>query len=625
MIAPHLDHGVLRTMTAPQLLCARARQVPQDVAFRVKQGDVYMDVPWCDYADMVARAALALSDLGLHAGERLAILAGTRPEWAVCDLAAQSLGAIVYGIYPTSSTDEIEYQLRDGGASVLVIENGLFLDKFLPVLERLPGLQWIIAIEGVDPLPPRSNIRSYAELLATAGHASLDWLEQRVAALSSVAPAFIVYTSGTTGNPKGAVIAHGNHVAAAASLTSHYPTLVRKVHSTVAYLPLCHVLGRVIAITLPLMSGLVPHYGSADLSATLREVRPTIFFAVPRFLQKFASQLLLAVRAFGPLERRIYDRAMRIARNYRGRSWTGQAPGLTTRFAYEAAQTLVFRPLLRKVGFDRIEALIFGGAPISPELIALWQLYGVNLVEIYGQTESGGGIISGQLGPFPAPGNVGVAPPGWDLKLSESGEVLVKSPYLFVRYWNNETTTEAVKPADGWMRTGDIGEMTHGSLRLVDRARDFIVTSGGKTISPSHVENALRASPYLSEAVVFGHGKKYLTAIVEIEADMVSDWARSQGIVTTSFNELTTHPLVLDLISREVASANELLARVEQIKTFRILPRILDPREPGEPITPTRKIKRQHLYVKFQPLIDGMYEHDDEHLIAAEAVGARVA
>lgn len=628
MVCQRFDQSVLRERTAPQLLCERARRTPAALAFRSKRAGIYVDRSWGDYADRVARVAHALNQIGVQTGERVAIMAGAREEWLVCDMAAQSLGAIVYGIYPTCSLPELEYQLKDGGASIFVAEHRSALDKALSVSGRLPDLRRIIIIdeEGIAPVNSE-QVSSYAQLLASAPPTSLKWLENRVSHVSPESPAFIVYTSGTTGNPKGALILHGNHLAAASSLIDHYPALAEKEHTTIAYLPMCHVLGRVISTTLPLISRVIPHFGQSanQLTATLTEIQPTVFFAVPRFLQKFATQTLLSVQHGTPTQQLLYRHAMNLARRQAGRRREGRRIPVFESLLYRLCRKAVFKPLLQKIGFNQIELLIFGGAPVSADLVALWQLYGVNIVEIYGQTESGGGIISGQTPPFPVPGNVGHAPRGWEIKLSEEGEVLVKSPYLFERYWNNDAATAKVKPADGWMRTGDIGEMRHGALRLVDRARDFIVTSGGKTLSPSAIENVLRSSPYVSEAIVFGHGRKYLTALIEIDSDMVADWARSNGTPCSDLPSLIDNSAVLALIGREVEKANVNLSRVEQIKSFRLLPKALDPQQPGEPITPTRKIKRELFYERFRPLVDGMYDDTEERLITAEAHIALVA
>jgi long-chain acyl-CoA synthetase len=251
--------------------------------------------------------------------------------------------------------------------------------------------------------------------------------------------------------------------------------------------------------------------------------------------------------------------------------------------------------------------------------MAVWHMLGVNVCEMYGQTETAGGIIAGQRGPFPRPGDVGTVPEGFEVKLAADGEILVRSPDLFAGYWNNPEASEAVLGADGWMRTGDVGEWRNGALRLVDRARDFLVTSGGKTISPSFIENALRASPFLAEAVVFGHARKYLVALVEIDFETVADWARAHDVAYTGFTSLAQHPKVQGLIRHEIDKANAQLARVEQVKAFRILPKALDPEEEGEPVTPTRKIKRQAMYERFKPLVEDMYADEEERLLAEGA------
>ncbi len=615
----------LRRSTAPSLLCGLARRTPGHVAFRSKRLGIYRERTWRDYALLVARTAKALSSLGLRAGERLAVMGETCEEWIICDLAAQSLGAIVFGIYPTASPAEVEYQMRDGGAAVFVAENQEYVDKLLPVAARLPELRDMLVIDDSAMFDyDHAKLRSYRALLAEAP-ADFDWLEAQAARVKPDDPAFIVYTSGTTGHPKGALVAHGSHLAAAANLVDHYPTLAEKPHRTVAYLPLCHVLGRDIAVTLPLISRLVPHFGETaeDLPATMFEVAPTVLFTVPRYLQKFAAQILVGMTNSSPLKRAVYASAMRLARRRARRRWDS-ANGRTgaTDVPCAIAHALVLRPILNKLGFDRLELVICGGAPLSRETVALWHMWGVNVVEIYGQTETAGGIIAGQCGPFPAPGNVGTAPAGWQVRVAADGEVLVHSPDLFAGYWRNPEATHAAWSDDGWLRTGDIGTWENSRLRLVDRARDFIVTSGGKTLSPSFVENALRASPYVAEAAVFGHGRKYLSALVEIDFDTVADWARANGAPYTGFTSLAQSAQVRRLIQGEIDKANAGLARVEEIKAFRILPKMLDPEEEGEPVTPTRKVKRALMYEKFKPLVEAMYDDGEERLLAREVADA---
>ena len=625
MIAtPSPDRDALRRKSAPLLLCERARRAPDSIAFRSKHLGLYRERSWHSYATLVARAARAFADLGLCCGDRVAIMGDACEEWTVCDLAAQSLGAIVYGIYPTASASELEYQMRDGGAVLFIAENQEYVDKILPFADHLHELKWIVVLDDSAMFAyEHRKLRTYQALLAAAGESDLAWLEHRVARLEPDAPAFIVYTSGTTGQPKGALVTHGKHLAATANIVDHYPTLAQKTHRTVGYLPLCHVIGRDLAVTLPLISRLVPHFGEhpEDLATTLFETAPTVLFTVPRYLQKFASQVLLGILNSSSIKRRTAHLAIGFARDHARRRWSGRA-GFAHDALYRACRAGVFVPILSKLGFDRLELVLCAGAPLPPETMAFWQMLGVNVVEMYGQTETAGGIICGQRGPFPRPGDVGTVPAGWQVKLASDGEVLVKSPDLFESYWNNAEATRAIKGADGWLRTGDIGEWHAGALRLVDRARDFIVTSGGKTISPSFIENILRTSPYVAEAIVFGHGRKYLTALIEIEADTVSDWARSHDVPHTGFTSLATSADVVRLIGAEIERANGELSRVEQIKDFRILPKALDPEEEGEPVTPTRKVKRHLMYERFKTLVEGMYDDREQRLIVASTVAS---
>jgi long-chain acyl-CoA synthetase len=536
----------------------------------------------------------------------------TCEEWMLADLGAQAAGAITYGIYPTASGAEMEYQLRDGGAAFFVAEDQEYVDKLLPLLERLPGLRRIVVIDdsamfGYD----RSKFSTFQALLERDGVP----LDQLASEIDPKAPAFIVYTSGTTGNPKGALVAHGVHVAAAQNLVEHYPQL-REPHRTVAYLPLCHILGRDIAITLPLMSALTPHFGEdpEDLPETLFDVAPTVLVTVPRYLQKLAAQVLIGIGNTSRAKRMAYELAMRIGRKHARRRWEGFRG---SSLPYSLARLVVFRPLLEKLGLDEVQLLISGGAPLPQETMALWQIWGVNVVEMYGQTEEAGAIIAGQKGPFPRPGDVGTVAAGWELKLGDQNEILIRGPHQFEEYWSNAEATRQVRTEDGWLRTGDVGEMHEGRLRLVDRARDFIVTTGGKTLSPSYIENLIRASPYVAEAMVIGHARKYVTALVEIDYDTVADWARGRNISYTGFTSLAQHPAVQELIQKAIEGANTALARVEQVKAFRVLPKALNPEEEGEPVTPTRKLKRAQMIERWRDLVESMYDDREERLVAA--------
>lgn len=600
------------------LLAARARREPDGIAYRAKRLGLYEERSWSRYAALVSRCALGFRGIGLERGERVAIMGDACEEWMLADLGAQAAGAISYGIYPTASAAEMQFQLRDAGASILVAENQEYVDKVLPLLDELPGLRWVVVIDDAAMFAyDHPKLRSFAQLLELGGETGIGDLERLAAQLSPQTPAFIVYTSGTTGAPKGALVAHGRHVAAAANLVEHYPLLAEREHRTVVYLPLCHILGRDVTMTLPLLSKVIPHFGE-DIEAlpqTIFEVAPTVLFTVPRYLQKFASQVLVGIGNATPVKRAAYALAMRAGRRQARARWDGDArPSLL----YALARGLVFLPVLNKLGLDRLELLVSGGAPLPPETMALWQIWGVNTVEIYGQTETAGAIISGQRGPFPRPGDVGEIAPGFRVELAADGEILAHGPHVFDEYWGHPEMKREVLDERGWLRTGDVGEFRGSALRLVDRARDFIVTAGGKTLSPSAIENLLRASPYVAEAMVIGHARNYLTALIEIDPDTVSDWARGENIAYTGFTSLTVDPKVEALIGGEVARANAQLARVEQIKRFRILPKALDPEEEGEPVTPTRKVKRVQMLERFRSLVESMYDPREEQQVAAE-------
>ncbi len=630
-----LDANSLRRKNAPLVLAERAQASPDAVAFRSKHLGIYRERTWRDYASLVERVVRGFAALGVKAGDRVAIMGDACEEWMICDLAAQALGAVTYGIYPTASAAEVEYQMRDGGASIFVAEDQEYVDRLLPLLDRLPAMRWIVVIDEAAMFAyDHPQLKSYDGLLESATPAAdpATALERLAARVPAEAPAFIVYTSGTTGHPKGALVSHGRHLAGAFNIVTHYPTLAEKTHRTVIYLPLCHILGRDVAITLPLVSQLVPHFGEdlEDLPQTFFEVAPSVLFAVPRYLQKFASQVLVGISSTATIKRAAYDLAARIGRAHVKRRWEGTA-GTASALAYRLARATVFAPILNKLGLDRLELVLAGGAAVPPETMALWHIWGVNVCEIYGQTETAGGIIAGQRGPFPRPGDVGTAPAGWEVTLGAENEIRVRSPDLFEGYWNNREATDAVLDAEGWLHTGDVGAWTTPAagaatpprgggerlLKIVDRARDFIVTSGGKTLSPSYIENALRASPYIAEVVVFGHNRKYVTALIEIDYDTVSDWARAHGAAYTGFTSLAQHPAVERLLQGEIDRANAELARVEQVKRFRILPKALDPEEEGEPVTPTRKVKRTLMYERFRTLVESMYDDADERLVAA--------
>ena len=617
-----MNFDALRASTLPGLLVERARARPQRVAFRAKELGVWRETTWYQFAERVEAVALGLQrEYGVARGGTVAIVGNPCPEWTIADLAAQALGAITYGIYPTSSPSEVRYLLQHGRASVVVAEDQEHLDKVLAVVGDCPGVRTVLVIDTRALFMYRdARVRPFADVeRCGASGVERGALERLVAAVAPDDPATIIYTSGTTGQPKGALYHHGPHAAACANIIAHYPVLADGEHRVVAMLPLCHTMGRDLTITMPLIADVVPHYPeSVDAFAeALYEIQPTFVFTVPRYLQKFAAHLLVGIDASSPLKRSAYRAAMAAGRRAAAQRWQGRLSPLAA-LGTLAARQVVFRWLLEKVGLARTRLVISSGAPLPPAVATLWQAWGVNVCEAYGQTETGGALISGQRGPFPRPGDVGVPAPNMEVHLGPDGEILIAAKEFFGGYWREPEATCALY-ADGRQVTGDVGEWTPGhALRLVDRKRDILITAGGKNVSPSQVESRLRASPYVSEAAVFGEGRKYLVALLELDGETVAEWARERGLVHTGYASLVQHPDVVRLIEGELVRANADLTRVEQVKAFRLLPSELDPEQEGEPVTPTRKVKRRLMAERYGALVESMYASDEERRIAAE-------
>jgi len=620
-----MNFSALRASTLPGLLVDQTQTRPDRVAYRSKELGVWRETTWRQYAERVAAVAVGfVSEYRVARGETVAIIGNPCPEWAIADLAAQALGAITYGIYPTSAPGEVRHLLQHGGASLVVAEDQEHLDKTLAVLDECPGVRVVLVIDTRALFMYRNaRVRPLAEVERLGRNALAgepDALAQLVRALSSEDAATIIYTSGTTGHPKGAVYRHGPHLAACANIIAHYPLLAAREHRAVAMLPLCHAMGRNLAITMPLMSEIVPHYPeSIDTFAdALYEIQPTFVFTVPRYLQKFAAHLLVGLDQSSWIKRAAYRAAMAAGRRALELRWSGEGIGAPWRLSSRLARATVFRWLLEKVGFARAELVISSGAPLPPPVAMLWQTWGVNLCEAYGQTETGGALVTGQRGPYPRPGDVGTGAPNIEIELDADGEVLVSAREFFGGYWRDPDATRALY-RDGKLLTGDVGEWTAArALKLVDRKKDIVITAGGTNVSPSRVENLLRASPYISEAAVFGEGRRYLVALLEVDGETVGEWAREHGVVHTGYGSLVAHADVQALIDAEVGRANDDLTRVEQVKAFRLLPRELDPELEGEPVTPTRKVKRRLMAERYGELVESMYAEDEEQRIAAE-------
>lgn len=600
--------------TAPKQLLERARKEPDAVAMRDKYLGVYRGYSWKEYRDIAEETALGLKALGLARGDRIALMGDPCVEWVFADVAAMALGGITVGVYPTSAPVEIEHVVSDSGATVFVAETQEHLDKLLAVIERLPQIRNIVAVDTralfLFEHPLLLSFDELREKGRAIRHKEPEAFERMVAAGSPDDPAAIVYTSGTTGAPKGAVLSHRNMLAGVISYIQCRPDLRTAPQRAVAHLPLSHIVARVLVVTTPLSTKLVPFFCEEidDFTETIREVAPTFVIMPPRFYEKFAAQLLVGIETSTGVKKLAYRLAERAGSHVVSLRRAGRRLPPHIAAGYWLAHQFVFRHLLEKVGFGKVRVAYTGSAPMPPQVVHVWQSWGVDLREAYGVTECCG-ISVGQFDSYPEPGDIGKpAPlPGYEVRLSDNNELLLRSPMVFSGYWRNAEATAEVIDRDGWYHTGDVVEQQRdGNIKLVDRMKDIFVTLGGKTLSPQQIEKVVKGSPFISEAVVFGDGRRYITALLELDYTSVSEWARTYKIPYTSYTNLVTQPEVKKLIEGEVSRANEFLARVEQVKNFRIIPVELDPEE-GE-TTPTRKIKRNLMYEMFKDLVEAMYE-----------------
>ncbi|MGV6872076.1 AMP-dependent synthetase/ligase [Pseudochelatococcus sp. B33] len=610
-----LRDQALYERSIPQLFIERCAATPEAVAFRYKDMGLYQEVTWETYRRDVAEFLAGLQSLGLKRGDRVATMSDPCREFLIADMAAMSGGAICYGIYTTCSIPEVEHQLIDGGANIFLAEDQEFVDKVLQAADGMPQIRHIVVFD-VRALfhydDPR--IISFAEVMERGrerlvGRGHEQFLGEHADRVRAEDLAVIVYTSGTTGAPKGALHDHvslmwgfGN------AYLEAFPELNDGTHRAISHLPMAHLIERSMSICLPLVADVVPHIGEEveNLMGTLYEVQPTFLNVVPRILEKLSAQVVTGIQRSSPAKRRAYEWAVAVGRRYRQAQWEGRRPGAGIAASYRLAQALVFQPMLRKMGLPKIRSILCAGAPLPAKVHELWEIWGVNVRNLYGITE--GGYVLCQTGTFPHPARGGAPIPPRQVRLGPDGELFVRGPGLFRGYWKNEAASKAALH-DGWLCTGDIAEEAiPGQFRIVDRKKDIMITSGGKNIAPSEVENLLKGSPYISEAILIGDGMKFVSALIEIDFGTVSEWARQNRVIYTSFNSLVERPEVISLIEKEIEAANGQLARVEQVKKFRIIPKELDPEE-GD-TTPTRKVKRKHMQAMFGDLIHDMYREE---------------
>ena len=601
------DRATALDQTLPGLLAHHARARPDRAALREKRLGVWRELTWREYHDHVRATACMLAELGVRAGDHVAIISDNRPEWLFADLAAQALGARSVGIYQTNPPADVAYILRDSGSVVLFCEDQEQVDKAVAIGPQTPSVRHVVVFEPrgtADLGDPR--IRRWDDALVrgkglAANEPPTAWHE-RLTALDPAEPSMVVYTSGTTGPPKGAMLSSRNVLAATRELTR---MLGCSPDDTVlSYLPLCHAAEKFLSLFLPLECGAIVHFGEAleTVQADLREVSPTVFLGVPRIWEKLHAQVTVRMQDSSWLKRALFGFFTRRGAAIAGRR---RAASVMDRALWRLGDLLVFRPLQEHLGLRRCRHALTGAAPISPDLIRWFLGVGVPLLEGFGQTECGGISHINRPGQDRI-GTVGPPLSILEARLAADGELLVRGPNLFCGYLNQPEATASTIDPDGWLHTGDIGEIDDaGYLTITGRKKDIIITAGGKNLSPERIENALKTSPYIKEAISIGDRRRFIGALVQIELDNVGNWALRRGVPYTSYADLAAKPEVIALIAEAVDAANELLAPVEQVKAFRILPKELS-QDDGE-LTATQKVRRREVMAAFGELIESMY------------------
>jgi long-chain acyl-CoA synthetase len=592
--------------TLPARVARWAERDPDRVALREKTLGIWAEITWAEYNAAIRATARMLSELGVASGDGVAILSDNRPEWLYVDLATQALGGRSVGVYQTNPAADVAYTLNDSGSVILFCEDQEQVDKAVGIAADTPEVRHVIAFDargtrGIDD--PR--LMSWDAFIARGRE--LDdpaWYAERLAALDPEAPSMVIYTSGTTGAPKGAMISSANVLGTAPDFVAALG--IGPEDTMLSYLPLCHVAEKIFSIFIPLAAGCVVHFGESidTIQSDLREVSPTVFLGVPRIWEKMNAAVTVKMRDSSWLKRTLFDffvaRGFEIARRRRSAEarWHDPLVGLLARL-------LVLNPLRERLGLRRCWLPISGAAPISADLLAWYHGIGVPICEGYGQTE-GSGVSHINMPGAIRLGTVGQPAAGIECRVADDGEILVRGPSVFCGYLGRPEATAETVDADGWLHTGDIGAVDDdGYLAITGRKKEIIITSGGKNLSPEKIENALKTSPYVKEAIAIGDQRKFISALIQIEYDNVADWATRRGIEHTSFADLVATPEVVSLIEGEVRRANDLLARVEQVRKFRLLDKELH-QDDGE-LTATQKVRRRFVTEKLGELIESIY------------------
>jgi long-chain acyl-CoA synthetase len=585
-----------------------AETLNDKVALRYKDKAGWHDISWAKYGRRVQKATAGLAGLGLQPGDMVGILSTNRVEWLVGDLAAMSLGLCTVPIYPNSIPEQIKYILGHSGAKAVYVEDGEQLHKVTAVRDDLPELTHIIVFEenvgsGVD------GVTSWADLVVAGGAADESTKTAATEARAGLEPAglaTIVYTSGTTGPPKGAMLSHGNLVAMAESLAATLQ--LEGDASSLSFLPLSHIAERLQGEVMAIRMGYAVNMGEGipQVAKNLLEVEPSLLLCVPRLWEKIYAKIHSNVQDAPPLRRKLFEWATAVGAEAAEVRAQDRPLPLALKVRFDVADRLVLSKLRAAIGMARAERFLSGAAPLSAEIGGFFASLGITIQEAYGQTECAGVCTANNL-PRVKFGTVGQPLPGVEVKIAQDGEILVKGPNVFMGYLKQpEATAETV--IDGWLHTGDIGEFdTDGFLRITDRKKDIIVTAGGKNISPQNIENRIKTAPGISQVVVVGDKRKFLSCLVTMDPEAVAEiWEREDWGSPPAEVALASDRRVRDLVQRAIDHVNGGLASYETVKKFVVLER--DFTVEGGELTPSLKVKRRVIQRSHEAIIDGFYD-----------------
>jgi len=601
-------------VTMPQVLQHHARTQGSELALRVKEKGLWRRFTWQDYFDHARLVAIGLRALGLEAGDRIAVAGDDSPEWLFSDLGVQMAGGACLGIYPTNPWPELQYIVRHSKARIVVCGDQEQTDKVLDARSKdggLPDLEHIICVDMKGMRHYREpGLISFEDLLEL-GRTNEAKLGPAVdAQLAGGTPddvAIIVYTSGTTGMPKGAMLTHRNMLHSASQVVQIHG-LSRETYTVLCYLPLCHVAERSFSTVMQLVTGCTVSFAESvdTVVVNLREIAPKGFLGVPRIWEKMQQSVLYRVKDTTPFQRRVYEACMKRGRSIAERRLAngGTFASLSDRLMFSLLSLICFRSLRTFLGINRVKNGFCGGATVSPEVLLFFWILGVPVYQIYGMTESAG-VSHTQRPGATTLGRSGPLIPGLEQKVDDDGELLLKGASVFKGYLFDDAATSRAF-SDGWLHTGDIVEIEpSGEVHVLDRKKDILITSGGKNITPSLIENSLKDSPYIREAILLGDGRNFLAALIQIDLETTGKWAQQQNIQYTTYRTLAQNEKVRELISGEVKRVNDRFARVENVRKFLILAKELD-HDDGE-LTATMKVRRRIIEDKFRSEIETIY------------------